>query len=150
MISLVGDKEEEEISLNSRNSQYKNKSPLTPHLDNDNDTLENSESIKRENFILKNKLENIDKKFEVIYSENNELRDYIKEKSENLDDMKTILYKLMSEMNDLKKNKCDNKYSDQESLIMNTNESIDNVNYYTQLNLKKPNIPKLNFNVLLN
>ena len=147
LASLSNDKEEEEISLNSRNSLLKNKSPLTPHLENDYETVENTESLKKENVILKKKLENIDKKFELIHSENNYLRDYIKEKSENLDDMKSMLYKIMDEMNDLKKNKSDNKYSDQESIIMNTNESIDNVNYYSQMNMKKPNLPKLNINV---
>ncbi len=143
IISTVSqEKDEEEISLNSKNS--KNKSPITSHNGSEGvDPLFENEHLKRENNDLKYKLESIDRKFDKLSSENNELRVYIKDKSDNLDEMKIMLNSLLYEMKSMKGN-ASRIYSakKEESVIMNTNESIEGVQLFPEKS--KKDLPKLN------
>lgn len=140
-------KDEEEISLNSKNS--KNKSPITSHTGSECIEPE-SDYLKKENIELKHKLESIDNKFDRLSSENNELRAYIKDKSDNVDEMKVMLNTLLCEISKMKDSKMNSErlYSakKEESVIMHTNESIEGLPLYANL---KCDLPKLNFNVYL-
>jgi predicted nuclease with TOPRIM domain len=142
------EKDEEEISLNSKN--FKNKSPITSHNSDNIESLNENEHLKKENTELRSKLEGIDKKFDKLASENNELRSYIKDKSDNLDEMKVMLNCLLTEMTKMKGNTSSSSriYSakKEESVIINTNEAIECLQHYS-IQPTKHDIPKLNLNV---
>jgi hypothetical protein len=160
-VTLNSEREEEEFSLNSRNS-CKVCSPTSSEIENElfNNLNKENEKLKSENTELKLKLDKIDKKFEKFSSENDDLKCYMKEKSENFDEMKKVLTLLYGEVSEMKKvrqptpimdnksneapfKKCDSFLDDN---IINTERSEDlrvNGNVYTESKTKKPELPRL-------
>jgi hypothetical protein len=62
-----------------------------------------NEFLKNENHNLKHKIDEIDKKFERISQENENLKGYVLKKTDNVDAMQEIIMKFQSELNEIKK-----------------------------------------------
>lgn len=107
--------------------------------------LDDTEMLKRENIKLKNKIEIIDKKFEKVYSENNELREYMKEKTENMNSMQHVLQHFKVELDEMKREHKKTVSIDLNQQINSLNSSSQSFNKNAHNKPKVNLIPKLNF-----
>jgi hypothetical protein len=90
--------------------------------------------LKKENEMLKSKMAQIDKRFENIYIENNELRQYMEGKTEKMETMQTLLVNLKFELDELKheaktistSSKSDNQRNKQDICLTNKEREEEN------------------------
>lgn len=90
-----------------------NKDPSNPSMDeqisgqNSQIHLEN-ESLRKENDVLQSKIMEIDKKFEKILKENEELKGFVNKKAANIQTMEYVIKQFQNELNEVKKNQMNN------------------------------------------
>jgi hypothetical protein len=113
--------------------------------------IENAQ-LKQENIELKTKLDLIDKKFDIIIQENENLKKFIEKKSDNFEVMQNNLVRFEKILNELKDN---NNSSKEKSLNVNQNRSEKDLKFKKIIkapstnNIKKtnPNLPKPTYNL---
>lgn len=103
---------------------------------NSNLLLEN-ELLRRENSKLQMKLEEIDKKFEKILTENENLKGYVMKRTDNIKHMEDNFKKIQNELNDVKKKQIMNNYYIKSNLPKSVPKQINQMN-------KSQFIPKVN------